>query len=84
MQRPVRLPRYYLAQDMSQLTVGVVMDRLLVDEALRHRFAIDPVETLGELQAQGCALTPGEIDLFLESDVRMWSWIDRLVVDRFQ
>ncbi len=67
---------------MSQLTVGMVMDRLLVDETLRLRFEIDPVETLGELHAQGCELTPDEIDLFLESDVRIWSWIDRRVGDR--
>jgi hypothetical protein len=42
---------------MSQLTVGLVMDRLLTDEAFRLRFAIDPARTLGELHDHGLALT---------------------------
>ena len=62
---------------MSQLTVGMVMERLLIDEALRIRFAIDPVATLGELHDQGLELTPNEIDLFIQSDAQMWFGIDR-------
>jgi len=64
---------------MSQLTVGMVMDRLLTDEALRVRFAIDPVATLGELHDHGLELTPNETDLFIQSDAQMWFWIDRRV-----
>ena len=62
---------------MSRHTISVVMQRLLTDESLRFRFAYDRVEVLGELFSQGVELTPHEIDLFLESDAEMWSWIDR-------
>lgn len=67
---------------MSHHTIGVVMNRLLSDENLRRRFAIDRVEALGELHATGVELTPSEIDLFVESDVQMWFWDDRRIADR--
>ena len=57
---------------MSQRTVGIVMNRLLGDEDMRFRFALDRVETPGGLHADGLELTPSEIDLFLESDLEMW------------
>jgi hypothetical protein len=60
----------------------MVMERLLSDEALRLRFAMDPVGTLGELHDHGLELTPNEIDLFIESDVQLWFWIDRRVGGR--
>ena len=70
---------------MSNRTVGIVMSRLLTDEDLRVRFVIDRVEALGELNtelhANGLGLTPSEIDLFIESDARMWFWIDRRIAD---
>ena len=59
---------------MSQLRVGMVMDRLLADEAVRRRFVTDPIGTLGELHDHGLELTPSEIDLFIESDVLIWFW----------
>ena len=61
---------------MSQHTIGIVMNRLLEDEELRVRFALDRVETLGELHAHGLELTSREIDLFIESDVQMWFWVN--------
>ena len=61
---------------MSQHTLGMVIDKLLEDEDLRLRFAVDRVETLGELHAHGLELTSREIDLFIESDVQMWFWIN--------
>ena len=61
---------------MSQQTIGMVMSRLLTDESFRDRFAVDRVEAIGELHALGLELTPNEIDLFIESDVQMWCWID--------
>ena len=61
---------------MSHHAIGIVMNRLLTDEELRLRFAIDRVETLGELRASGVELTPREIDLFMESDAQIWSWVD--------
>lgn len=64
---------------MSYQAIGIVMNRLLTDEELRLRFAIDRVETLGELHANGVELTPREIDLFMECDAEMWSWVDRHV-----
>lgn len=68
---------------MSQLTVGMVMERLLTDEGLRARFEIDPVGTLGELHEYGLELTPNEFDLFIESDVQLWSSLDRAVANWF-
>lgn len=61
---------------MSHHTIGVVIDKLLEDEDLRLRFANDRVETLGELHAHGLELTSREIDLFIESDVQMWFWMN--------
>jgi hypothetical protein len=66
---------------MSHHTVGIVMDRLLGDADLRRRFAIDRVEGVGELQANGVELTPREIDLFVEADVQMWFWDERRIAD---
>ena len=61
---------------MSNRRIRLVMTRLLTDEVLRLRFAFDRVKVLCELQAQGCALTASEIDLFLLSDAEMWWWTD--------
>jgi len=47
------------------------MERLLTDEALRLRFAINRIDTLGELQDHWLELAPNEIDLSIESDVQM-------------
>ena len=57
------------------LGTGVRVNRFVGIEAEVASFEIDPVETLGELHVQGGELAPAEIDLFLESDVRM-SWIE--------
>jgi hypothetical protein len=57
---------------MSQQNVGNVINRLLTDEDLRMRFALDPFDTLAELHLRGMPLTPGEIDVFVRSDVRVW------------
>ena len=57
---------------MSQQNVGNVINRLLSDEELRVRFALDPFDTIAELHLQGLALTPHEIDVFVQSDVRLW------------
>ena len=61
---------------MSQRTVGIVMDRLLADEPLRRRFEEDPVETVGELLADGVELSPSEIDLFVQSSLLTKPHID--------
>jgi hypothetical protein len=57
---------------MSQQNVGNVINRLLTDEELRLRFALDPVDTLAELHLRGMPLTPDEIDVFVQSDMRIW------------
>jgi len=67
---------------MSQRTVGILMNRLLGDEDLRFGFALDWVETLGGLHADGLELTPSEIDLFLESDLEMWRATDQMAGGR--
>jgi hypothetical protein len=57
---------------MSQQMVGMVITRLLVDEELRTRFEIDSFEALAELHLRGLHLTPDEIDVFVQSDARLW------------
>jgi hypothetical protein len=49
-----------------------VITRLLTDEELRTRFSVDPFDALAELHLRGLALTPDEIDVFVQSDVRLW------------
>jgi hypothetical protein len=56
--------------------IAIIMTRLLTDEVLRIRFELDRMKVLGELQAQEGKLTPREFDLFLQSNVDMWSWLD--------
>jgi hypothetical protein len=57
---------------MSRQNVGCVIDRLLTEDELRTRFALDPLTTLAELHLRGLALTPNEIDMFVQADVRAW------------
>jgi hypothetical protein len=57
---------------MSQHNVENIIERLLTDEELRIRFALDRFDTLAELHVRGLALTPHEIDVFVQSDVRLW------------
>ena len=59
---------------MSHQTVGQVIDRLLTDEDLRVRFVVNPVEALADLHLRGLALTPGEIDVFVQTDASTWFW----------
>jgi hypothetical protein len=59
---------------MSQRMVGIVIDRLLSDEDLRIRFAVDSIETIAELSFRGFTLTPDEIDVFIRTDARLWFW----------
>ena len=67
---------------MSLASVEVAITRLLTDEEPRLRFAVDRVETLGELYAHGCRLTPSEIDLFIECDPELWFWLEHPVARR--
>jgi hypothetical protein len=57
---------------MSQAGVGIVVDKLLTDQNLRTRLALDPWQTVAELLLQGFDLTGDEIDLFCRADPRMW------------
>ena len=57
---------------MSQHTVGRVINRMLTDEELRIRFALDRFDALAELHLRGLAMTSDEIDVFVQSDVRLW------------
>ena len=40
----------------------------------RVRFVVDPVEALADLHLRGFALTPHEIDVFVQTDARTWFW----------
>jgi hypothetical protein len=57
---------------MSQAGVGIVVEKLLADQDLRIRLALEPLETVAELMLQGFDLTGDEIDLFCRTDPRMW------------
>ena len=57
---------------MSQAGVGTVIEKLLTDENLRIRFALDRIDTVGELCLRGFDLTRDEIDLLCRTDPRVW------------
>ena len=57
---------------MSRANVGMVIDKLLTDENLRLRFAIDPMETVAGLFLRGFDLTRNEIDLLCRTDAGVW------------
>jgi hypothetical protein len=59
---------------MSQQMVGIVIDRLLTDENFRVRFALDRIETLAALSFLGVELTPAEMEVFIQTDARLWFW----------
>jgi hypothetical protein len=67
---------------MSAINVEKVINRLLSEEDLRIRFALDPFDTLADLHERGLALTPQEIDVFVQSDAQMWFWDDKRVQSR--
>ena len=57
---------------MSRSIVGMVIDKLLTDEDLRFRFALDRLETIAELCLRGFDLTRDEIDLLCRTDAGVW------------
>jgi hypothetical protein len=57
---------------MSQKTIGRAIDKLLTDEDLRTRFVVDPMEAVAELCIRGFELSGDEIDLFCQTDARLW------------
>ena len=57
---------------MSRAVVGIVVEKLLADQNLRIRLALDPWETIADLLLQGFDLTGDEIDLFCRTDPRVW------------
>jgi len=57
---------------MSRASVGMVIDKLLTDENLRIRFALDRLETVAELCLRGLDLTRDEIDLLCRTDAGVW------------
>ena len=57
---------------MSRAGIGMVIDKLLTDENLRMRFALDRIETVAELCLRGFDLSPDEIDLFCRTDAGLW------------
>ena len=59
---------------MSQAGVGMVIEKLLTDESLRIRFALDRMETIAELCLRGFDLTRDEIDLFTGPMLVCGSW----------
>jgi hypothetical protein len=59
---------------MSQRNVGEVIDKLLTDQDLRTQFALDRFVTIAHLHLLGLSLTPAEIDVFVQSDLRCWLW----------
>ena len=57
---------------MSQAGVGTVIEKLLTDENLRIRFALDRLATVAELCLLGFDLSPEDIELFYRTDARLW------------
>ena len=69
---------------MSQTVVGKVVEQLLTDENLRIRFALDRIETVAELCLRGFDLSRDDIDLFCQTDARLWFLGDIATAERPQ
>jgi hypothetical protein len=67
---------------MSHHAVGIAIHVLLTDDELRARFALDPIGALADLNSRGVALTPEEIDVFVQTDARVWYWRNSVTGDR--
>ena len=57
---------------MSRAGVGMVIERLVTDEDLRIRFAVDRLETIAEIFVRGFDLSQDELDLFCGTDAGLW------------
>jgi hypothetical protein len=62
----------------------MVIEKLLTDENLRSRFALDRMETVAELFLRGFDLGPDEIDLFCRTDAALWFLGDTVREERQQ
>ena len=69
---------------MSRAGVGLVVEKLLTDERLRIRFALDRMETIAELCLRGLELTRDEIDLINRTDARLWFLGDQVTGEWLQ
>ena len=69
---------------MSRAGVGLVVEKLLTDERLRIRFALDRMETIAELCLRGLELTRDEIDLINRTDARLWFLGDQVIGEWLQ
>jgi hypothetical protein len=58
---------------MSRRMVGRAIDKLLTDDDLRARFVFDRIGAMAKLRGLGIVLTADEIDVFCQTDVRVWS-----------
>jgi hypothetical protein len=59
---------------MSKRMVELAVDKLLGDERLRIRFRRSRIESLADLGLRGIDLTPDEIQLFIQTEPRVWFW----------
>jgi hypothetical protein len=57
---------------MSRAGVGMVIEKLLTDENLRIRFAVDRIDTVAEIFVRGFDLSQDELDLFCRTDAGLW------------
>jgi hypothetical protein len=60
----------------------MVVEKQLADENLRIRFAMDRVETLAELFQRGFDLSADEVELFCQTDARLWFLADTVTGGR--
>jgi hypothetical protein len=67
---------------MSQRMVERIVNRLLSEQDLRVRFALDRIETLADLSFRGFELTPDEFDVFVRTDARVWFWDSEAAMER--
>jgi hypothetical protein len=56
----------------------MAIEKLLTDEDLRIRFALDRMDAIAELCLRGFELTRDEIDLFSLTDARLWCLGDQV------
>jgi hypothetical protein len=62
--------------------VATAIDRLVTEDWLRIRFARSRIQALADLALRGIELTPDEMELFMQTDSRVWFCETAMSIDR--
>jgi hypothetical protein len=71
-------------EGMTQLSIEMVIGRLVTDEEFRRSFRADPQAAIGSLLKAGMHLTRSEIAALMAMDSDVWGRVSDLVDPRLQ